>query len=324
MSTTIIVRIAISIYALFAGGLAIFLWRNPASSDSLKATGILAAGLIPATIVLAPLFKSRTTLNHDLNAVLFFNEKERTVVQTIFDPYSRAYFSLTANLDNDILVSREISNDEIEQGHAKQYWTFYQNEKGLDLMERLVLITIAQKFQGHWDITSKTKITPTGSQTTSKYGDEESREVKIWDLAKNYSHNEIIKSYPHEIVPPMFHVPVKCKINIETQGVMTTSDKRIRRIEFNIPGEAKLSISLTSSSAGPAGFGVWGLLPPNKDLYSLEYRIDTQFEYRENAAKGKKYLEWYENMLSALNKLSWDNIDTEIEKGLMRQLLSKP
>ncbi len=312
-----VVRIAVSLYIVLGGFAAFYLWRNAAAPNALQNAGIILAGLIPAFIAVLPYVLKTTELKNESNLVIFFNEESKQVIQTgLFSPYSSAYFSLFANLSPSDLISREIEDKEIPKDSAKQYWPFFHKERGFDLIERLILSTFAREFCGHWDVDYQLQQTPQGESKRGKYSDRDSKEIKVFKIASQFEHNQLIRDHSLDIVPPYFKLPSNSKFSVQ-------SDVRKRTIIIENPGIGPLTISISPSGAGVAPGGVWGLITPNENLVALEYNATTKLRYRPYATNSKVYKRWFENISAAIEKLDWAKIDSDVERTLMRKMLEK-
>jgi hypothetical protein len=312
-----VVRYAVSLYIVLGGFAAFYLWRNAAAPNALQNAGIILAGLIPAFIAVLPYVLKTTELKNESNLVIFFNEETKQVISTkLFSPYLSAYSSLFANLEPSALVSRNIEDNEVPKDTAKQYWPFFHKEKGFDLIERLILITFAREFHGHWDVEYQFQQTPWGESKGGKYSYRDSKEIKIFNIASQFEHNQLIRDHSLDIVPPYFKLPSNSKFSVQ-------ADDRKRTIIIETPGIGPLTISISPSRAGVAPGGVWGLIEPNENLVALQYNVITKLRYRPYAMKSKVFKRWFGNVSAAIEKLDWEKIDSEVERTLMREMLEK-
>lgn len=157
-----IVRFVVILYILLGGFAAILLWRNAAAPTSLQNSGIILAGLLPALIAVLPYLRGHQ-LSKDVNLTLFFNESTKQVITSgLLSPYSRAYSSMFANLNQEDFKARKIEDSKVPKGNAKQYFPLFHKETGFNLVERLVLISLIDKFHNHWDIEFHSNSEPTG------------------------------------------------------------------------------------------------------------------------------------------------------------------
>ncbi|WP_108125738.1 hypothetical protein [Saccharospirillum mangrovi] len=310
----IIVRIAVSIYLILGGVAAISLWRSAAAPDALQNSGIIIAGLLPALIAVLPYLKS-SQLSENFELVLIFDEDARSVIPNAeLDIYSRTYSNLYSNLDPINLLSREIGDDEVREGDAKQYWIFFNKEKGWDLIERLILLSFAHRFRGSWDIELSSRQTPTGHVIEGQYGDSESKEIRLDVIAKEmFHHNKIIQEGWMDLVPPFFHIP-----NGGTFTVEATSRSRIFTIKNR---KATLKIDI-SPAGGEELHSLWGqYLPQNLNWAALYYRVEVSLTYQKYSTDGARYEQWFKNTANEIQQYDWNTIEENRQNELLRRYL---
>ncbi len=314
-----IVRFAVIVYIGLGGFMAFLLWRNPAASNALPNAGIVLAGLLPAFIAILPYWK-KIEITNNYNLVLFFDEESRQVINTgLFSPYLRAYHNLYVVDNPSDLKSREISDDEVPEDSAKQYWPVFHHEKGLDLIERLVLNSFANEFHVRWNIEYQSKQTPTGKTRTGSFvGNTQSKTIQTSSLNKMLEHNQLFKGRLVNFDWPSFELPPNSKFLIQEK-------EGSRVITIEIPSVSGLiTMSISPSHSGIAPGGVWGVFKPNDSLSVLEYRTEIKLTYRSNAIDSKAIKRWFDNISRNISKFDWETIDSEVERSLMRQLLVNP
>lgn len=314
LSSLSMVRFAVLAYLVLGAWVAISLWRNPAAPNSLQTAGVLLAALLPALIAVLPL-STPTELKREYNLVIFFDEESKQVVQThLFSPYLTAYFHLFAGLAPSDLKSREIKDEEVPEGSGKQYWPTFHKEKGLDLIERLMLMTFVNENHMRWDIEYQSHATPLGVSREGKFGEQKFTTINVAKLSPMLEHNQLFRGKPIIHSWPSFTVPPGSKFSVQ-------GDNQSRTISIDITHHDSLTISISPSSAGVAPSGVWGLLPPNKSLIALQYRTIVKLKYRPHATDGQVLARWFENTSAMVAKLDWATIDSELERTLMRKKL---
>lgn len=280
LSSLSIVRIAVLLYLALGAYVAVSLWRNPEAPNSLQNAGVLLAALLPALIAVLPL-STPTELKKEFNLVLFFDEESKQVVQTdLFSPYLTAYSQLFTGIDPLDLKSRDIKDEEVPEGTAKQYWPSFHQEKGLDLIERLVLMTFVNENHMRWDIEYQSHATPVGIVREGKFGEQKFTKIEVATLSPMLVHNQLFRGKPIIHTWPSFTIPLGSKFSVQ-------GDNQSRTISIDIPHHGSLTISISPSSAGVAPSGVWGLLPPHKSLVALEYRtvVKLKFDLTQLMAK---------------------------------------
>ncbi len=316
VSSLTMVRIAVLIYLTLGAYVAFSLWRNPAAPNSLQNAGLLLAALLPALIAVLPL-STPTELKKEFNLVIFFDEESKRVVQTnIFSPYLDAYFLLYANLAPSDLKSRDIKDEEVPEGSAKQYWPSFHQEKGLDLIERLILMTFVNENHMRWDVEYQSHATPAGRIREGKFGEQQFTTINVGKLAPMLEHNQLFRENPIILGWPSFTVPPDSKFSVK-------GNNQNRTITIDIPQHGSLTISMSPSHGGVAPSGVWGLLAPNENLVALQYRTVVKLKYRPHAVDGKVLRRWFENTSAMIAKFDWATIDSELERTLMRKKLGQ-
>ncbi len=314
LSSLTMVRIAVLVYLALGTYVAVSLWRNPAAPNSLQTAGVLLAALLPALITVLPL-STPSELKKEFNLVLFFDEESKQVVQThLFSPYLAAYFNLFANLDPSELKSRDIKDEEVPKGTAKQHWPYFHKEKGLDLIERLMLTTFAAENHMRWDVEYQTRAGPAGSTREGKFGKQEFSTINVGKLASMLQHNRLFRGKPIILGWPSFKVPPGSRFSAH-------GDDQSRTMSVYVPQHGSLSISMSPSRSGAAPSGVWGLIPPSENLVAMEYRTVVKLKYRPHAVEGDVLRRWFDNTTAMVARLDWATIDSEVERTLMRQML---
>jgi hypothetical protein len=305
------VKLAIGVYLFAGAAAAILLWRNSANPDAIKNAGILFAGVIPALIAILPYMTARVE-NKRLEYALFYdNNLKRIVPIGTYDPYLRAYHNVFANLKNE-----DFSAD------AAKTQTDYWKGRGLDLIERAILIEVAAKFQVHWNIQEfSSKLTPMGETARFNLGlDQPQQKIEMKDVRKVFAYNELVSKPEHDLIFPSFSLPPcgaihakKSDSNVPTRTIIIdTCDVRV-------------TITITPSASGGLPGGVWGIVGSSAHLGLLEYSVETQakFAWAKQTSETKLYERWVANLNSALEKFDWSNVDREAEKLLMRQMLER-
>ncbi len=249
------------------------LYRNSSAPNSLQNTSILVAGILPALIAILPYLRSNV-LQCEYRYALFFDEAAKKVVNTGFShPYSIAYSSIFSNLNADDLSSREIEDDEIPKVFAKEYWRFFLKERGLDLVERAVLLQLAGTFTRHWDIHWTKKKTPAGLSFQGRYEDSpDGEEVQMAELHHRFSHNSLIHDKWVELVPPWLRIPPNSRI---TTSQVNVAGKTQRRITIS-NSEAELHVTISVAGGSVAEQGIWGFSSGMEGLRVLEYRVEAE------------------------------------------------
>jgi hypothetical protein len=305
------VRLAIGFYVFVGAATAVLLWRNSANPDALKNAGILFAGVIPALIAILPYLTQRVDTRRFEYALFYDNNLKRVVPIGTYDPYIRAYHSVFANLKNEDFLA-----------DAAKTQTDYWAGRGLDLIERAILIEIAAKFQLHWNVQEfSSKLTPTGETTRFNLGlDQPQQKIEMKDVRKVFAYNELISKPEHDLIFPSFSLPPCGTIHAKK------SDSNVPMRTIIIDScDMRVTITITPSASGGLPGGVWGIVGPSAHLGLLEYSVETQakFERAKQTSETKLYERWVANLNSALDKFDWSNVDNEAEKLLMRQMLER-
>lgn len=317
LSSLSMVRIAVLLYLALGAYVAVSLWRNPAAPNSLQTAGVLLAALLPALIAVLPL-STPSELKKEFNLVLFFDEESKQLVQTaLFSPYLAAYSQLFANIDPSDLKSREIKDEEVPEEMAKQYWPSFHKEKGLDLIERLILMTFVNENHMRWDVEYQSHTTPGGITREGEFGEQKFTTINVGKLAPMLEHNQLFRGKPIILGWGSFTIPPNSKFSVQ-------GDNRNRTISIDIPQHGFLTISVSPSSGGVAPSGIWGLLAPNENLVALQYRTVVKLKYRPHAVDGQVLERWFDNTSAMVAKLDWATIDSELERTLMRKRLGNP
>jgi hypothetical protein len=246
----------------------------------------------------------------------------RPILKRIFQCIPSAYFSAFANLGNEGVTAREISDDEVEEGSAKQYWPVFHKEGGFDMIERAVLAQLAQNFVFHWDIEFTSSTAPNGTVRTGQGSGRSGTEIKFINVLKAFEHNTLITNPQYQIMGDRFTVPPNSTIKTELKGEIPFSTRTII-IDTKL---ATLKIEIIPSGAGIAPSGVWGLAAPSPSLTALGYDIKLNIEYERalNTKELDAYKRWFHAVSDVLEQLDWSRIDRDVEKALMRKMLVQP
>ncbi len=187
------------------------------------------------------------------------------------------------------------------------------------MIERAVLLKIASKFGASWDVKFVSRLTPGGKEIQGEFGETSGKIIRMDKLKEKFRHNKLIYDKWAGLVPPSFILPPNSSIETLLTG---QGEHNLRSILIK-SREAELEISIRTHSGGTAEGGIWGILPPNKNLYTLSYRITVKIRLApwKDTPTSKVYERWYENMINSLSELDFQSIDKEVEKALMRQML---
>jgi len=305
------VRLAIVFYIFAGAATAVLLWRNSANPDALKNAGILFAGVIPALIAILPYFSQRVDTRRFVYALFYDSTLKRVVPIGAYDPYLRAYHSVFTNLGNEDFLA-----------DAAKTQTDYWMGRGLDLIERAIVIEIAGKFMVHWNIQEfPSQLTPMGQTNRYNLGlDQPQQKIEMQDVRKVFAQNELISKPDHDLIFSSFSLPPCGAIRTKKSD----SNLSMRTIIIDTC-EVSVTIMITPSASGGLPGGVWGIVGPSANLGLLEYSVETQakFAWARQTSETKLYETWVANLNSVLEKFDWSHVDNEAEKLLMRQMLDR-
>lgn len=310
MYDTVIVRIALIFYVLFAGIAVFLLERNSAAPDSLKNVGILIASILPILIAVLPYLNPEKIEKH-FTFVLLYDAKDKTVISgDTWNSYSHSYIHMFTNLSQVPDALEAVGFPELMES------------KGLNIIEKGIIQALIMKFATHWDIEVKRFEGPVS--TSESWSSRSKLKTDIIELAKIrelFKRNPLIIK-PGVLVGQQMSLPPKCKIEVET------TDKS-RTVIFNNP-YVTLKITFHASSGMVAQQGIWGVLtsdPASMDRYSIvEYKVDAALSINRTktySPEMKNYRRWFENVCDTLSEYDWNVVNKKIERSLNREAISK-
>ena len=306
----VVVRVALSIYILFAGVALILLWRNSAAPDGLKNAGILLASILPVLIVILP-YLNKEKVEKDFTFIIFYDSKEKVVTfGNDYNPYGQSYIHMFTNLSK---IPSSLRADNISD--------LTHSRKGLNIIEKGIIGAMLLKFSNHWDIEQKKFEGPISTSESWSYNSKlKTTSVPLSKITEIFPKNPLIT--PEVLGPFQLNIPLDCNIKVEDKN-------RSRAIIFDNP-YVTLRIAYRYSSSGVAQQGVWGVLPSDSTnmnrYYVVEYRIDATLFIKSTkvySPKMKKYKNWFENICGILANYDWNVVDKKIEKSLGRDAISK-
>jgi hypothetical protein len=305
------VRLAIGFYVFVGTAAVVLLWRNSANPDALKNAGILFAGVIPGLIAILPYLTQRVDTRRFEFALFYDSNLKRVVPIGTYDPYLRAYHNVFTNLKNEDFLADAAKTQ-------TDYWT----GRGLDLIERAILIAIAGKFTPHWNMQEfSSQLTPIGETTHYSLGsDQPQQKIEMKDVREVFAHNDLISRPEHDLIFPSFSLPPCGAIHAKkSDGNVATRTIAIDTCDVRV------TITVTPSASGGLPGGVWGIVGPTANLGLLQYSVETQakFAWAKQTSDTKLYEMWVANLNFALQKFDWSNVDSEAEKLLTRQMLDR-
>lgn len=301
MSETSIVKIAIGIYVCAALGSAFILWRSAGASDALKNAGIAVASVLTLFLAVASYFTRHSEVNR-FSAHLFYDSLNKSFITgDPRNPYARAYSPMYANL---AFNASELSGETIEESYSS---------KGLDLIEKGVLVEMMMIFQGHWDFEFQKYPGPVAILTTFTSRSKQSGiKHSLDDIASKFKHNGLIRReiihFNELVLPPKTDI----KVDVRELG---------RTIIFeNSYTETKIDISF--SGGGVAQQGIKGVIDAdakNENRYqAFSYALTitmTPKLLRQYAPEMAAYRRWFKNISNLLSPFDWERIAEEIEKS---------
>ncbi len=225
-----LIRIFAIIYAVLAIFAAIMLWLNSAAQDALTNTGIVVAGLIPVFIAILPYLKTQEKQKEYIIS-LFFDENKKQLIQgninkDFFSPYLNAYFPFYSNLQKDALKQETTENLGVHGDTLVEHWHEFYKNKGLDFVERGILMKLIQSFMSHWDFETSKNSLPSGSIISKKLENKEVKKITSKELGDIFSHNNLLKNNWLDISPPYLNIPPDTSITAFKKG-NTQFEKRV-------------------------------------------------------------------------------------------------
>lgn len=310
--------IALVIYIVAAVFAVVLLWRNSDAPDALQNAGILVAGILPAVIAILPYLKTNKDSLGYTYAIFFDEGNRRAVWSGIYDPYSRAYSHVFTNLGVAGVTSREISAEEFQANNTNEYWPIFHYDRGLDLIERAILVKLEDMFRYGWDTDPKTAQTPVGIETRWSINTEKGERIAESDLIRIFQHNDLA-AQPGRLSG--FVLPPDSVLQSKPTGKKAFSQRNII-INNN---DVFLKINIIPSRGTVAPGGIWGVMNPHPELKALLYRVivEVNLPYGLNR-KTSRYEQWFRNITMTLEELDWTRIDGEVEKSLFRKMLTQP
>ncbi len=174
------VRIAVTVFACLAIGLAVAVWRNAAAPDALTNVGIALAALLPACIAVFPYFISESLSKTSKIALFIDSKSDRLTFGEPLGPYDLTVGMLFVNLSKVSPSVRAITRSDFE------------GEKGLDAIEYGILTSIAIYFQANWDFEIEKYSLPAGeSRELPAASKTPGTKISAAELRKKFRHNRL-------------------------------------------------------------------------------------------------------------------------------------
>lgn len=299
MSELAVTKLGLLIFACFSIFLIVTFLRFPLHTNSYQGAGILIAAIVPALLLALPLW-NKVTYESISSVSLFFSEKERALL-----PRPLSHLSLFTGMEDDDYKSREIEDSEVPEGYAKQYWTVFTDERGLDFAELLVVNAYVHEFLYSWAheeqvISMASGVTRERRPPSINGTRDRGVEIRLRSFSNEFEHNALIrKSFAYTEIP-YFHIPPKATITVPSSE---QEDKtRQRTININVPGEGNLTIKISSAGGGPIG----GIVT-DPDIVEMAYKVTLELNFYKYTHVGGALEEWFGNMSDLYKQLSWQN-----------------
>lgn len=310
MSISLVVKIALVIYSVFAAFSIFLLWRNAAAPDALKNVSIVVVTLLPVLVVVLP-YLNPETLESKFNYILLFDSeiKEVTTGQTP-NAYSTTYLPMFMNLS------------EVPDALTAEDFGKLMGPKGLDIIEKGIIEALMARFMSHWDMVQIEEfIGPVFTSRQIQFSSsEEKTELSRQELQKLFKHNQLTSHLGH----PRIMLPPSSTLT-PTPG--PSDNIRIIVIKTSY---GDITISITASTGSVAQQGIWGVQaadPQNMNRYSVvHFRVSAQMKLSRTKVYSPKmalYRRWYANLADVLSQFDWSNVNEKVERHLTREAISK-
>jgi len=304
------VRSAIVLYLVFVSIALLLLWKNAAAPDALKNTGILVASILPVLIAILPYINLQIE-SFKYRFILLYDSKDKTLTTgDSWNPYESTYMHLFTNLSKrpSALKADNISD--------------FQENKGLDLIEKGIVATLMIRFMSHWDVVWREDRGPNYVVSSGGRGAiEASKQIPLEQIRQDFSHNSLI-SAPDIMVGSGFHIP-------PASNLSTSQPDKSRIIKITTPYSA-VSITIQFSYSMVAQHGIWGILKPDPQnlnrYYTIEYHVSLAIRpkrFKKYAPEMESYSRWHENIRNSLQSFDWEYVDKQIEQRVMREAILK-
>jgi len=311
MYNSIIIKIFLVLYSLFAGFVVWVLWRNTAAPNALQHTGIIFASIVPILILVSPYLKAEKLERVFIYALFFdFERKEITTGETS-GPYLLNYLSMFTN------ISTSIGGDPNSRDECSKL----MKAKGINIIEKGILQALLDNFSSHWDIEPKRFKGPAISFASGSNNSRLRKTTITFDQLRNiFKHNQII-SQPDVVSSSPLSIPLG-SLHIEQSDNMRT-------LVFK-NSYAYLQIQIRENVGHRIQQGINGILAPdpnNKNRYWAQaYKVSVSMKLRRTKVYSpnmKAYRQWYANITEALSVYDWQIVENKIADHLNRKATSK-